>query len=186
MEFSRIKRCVVGGMLFITALLGQGPSAFASEDQQLLAKALSHYTMGLVYDFLGLTQEAVLEYEQASLLDQENYAIRLRLGIDYARLGRLSQAIEELKLAVQIQPDDLQPHYILALVYSTQKDFDKAASEYELILQHFSMVEPENIEVYGYLGQLYYSQGKFDKAIEQFKKILSLIEPTLSILKYLL
>jgi len=185
MKFLKVKRCVVGGMLLVVAFLGQGPLAFASEDQQLLAKALSHYTMGLVYDFLGLTQEAVLEYEQAALWDQENHAIHLRLGIDYARLGHLSQAIEELKLAVQIQPEDLQPHYILALVYSTQKDFDKAASEYELILQHFSKAEPENIEVFGYLGQLYYSQGRFDKAIEQFKRILSL-EPDNAEVMYLL
>ncbi len=146
---------------------------FASEDQQRLAKSLSHYTMGLVADLLGETEEGIKEYKQA-LHDADNYTSHLHLGIDYARLGNLQPAMDELLLAAKINPDDLKSHYLLALVYSTKNEFDKAANEYELILKHFSAIEPENIEIYSYLGQLYYSRGKFTKAIEQFEKILFL------------
>jgi len=176
---------MVGGFLLVVfAGLDRAPVS-ASEDQERLAKSLSHYTLGLIHDFLGSTDEAAGEYEQAAAFDKENFAIRLRLGIAYARLGRLSAAIEELQGAIRLKPDDLQPHYVLALIYSTQKDFNQAVSEYELILKHFSKVDPQNAEIYGYLGQLYYSQGNFDKAIEQFKMILSL-DPQNAEVMYLL
>ena len=146
----------------------------ASQDQEVLARSLSHYIMGMNHDLGELTEEAIQEYKEALSLDPDNYAIHLHLGIDYARLGQLSDAVEELKLVHRFNREDLQSHYLPALIYSSQKDLNKAADEYELILKHFSKAEPENIEIYGYLGQLYYSQGKFEKAIEEFEKILSL------------
>ena len=170
--FVRHMCCAV---LILAAVLSQfSHFVFASEDQQRLAKSLSHYTMGLIADLLEETQEGIDEYKQALAYDADNYNLHLHLGIDYARLGKLQPSMEELLLAAKLNPTDLKSHYLLALVYSSQNEFDKAANEYELILKHFATIEPENIEIYSYLGQLYYSQGKFNKAIEQFEKILSL------------
>ncbi len=149
-------------------------SVEASQDQDSLAKSLTHYTLGMMHDLYGTTDKAIEEFKQASEYDPQRAVIYLRIGIDYARLGKLTEAIESLKVVNQLKPDELQAHYLLALIYSTQKDFEKSADEYEIILKHFGKAEPENIEIYGYLGQLYYSQNKFEKAAQQFKMILSL------------
>ena len=141
------------------------------QDRITLSKSLAHYAMGQMYDLLGLPNRAVLEYEKASQFDDTSYVIHLRLGANYARLDMLDKAEEELRLVQQFQPDDLQSRYLLALIYSTQKKYDQAASEYEYILKSFSEVEPKNVEIYGYLGQLYYSQKKYKQAIEQFEHI---------------
>jgi tetratricopeptide (TPR) repeat protein len=140
------------------------------------SKAIAHYMMGVTYDLYEMGAEATTEYEKAALLDPNVASTRLRLGADYARLGRLDDAVNHLVLVQVLDPEDLQSHYLLALIYSTQKKFDKAAVEYEKILKSLTKTNPNNTDVYFYLGQLYYSQHQYDKAIAQFQKILT-IEP---------
>ncbi len=161
------------------------PLGISDARQDVVAKSLAHYIIGLMYDWLDMTEEAIEEFQEAVRYDPENYIIHLRLGADYARTNKIPEAIKELGLATELNKDDLQGHYLLALIYSTQKEFDKAAGEYELILKQFSKFDPKNIEIHGYLGQLYYSQRKFDKAIEQFKSILAL-EPANTDMLYML
>lgn len=159
--------------------------AFVHEQRVAMAKSLAHYCLGNRYDLLEQTNYAVLEYEKAAQFDEGSYLIRLRLGMGYARLNMLSEAVEQLKLVHQLNPEDLQSHYLLALIYSNQKQYDKAGEEYEFILKTFSQAEPQNVEIYKYLGQLYYSQRKYDKAVEQFERILS-FEPQNADVMYML
>ncbi len=160
-------------------------SAFVNEDRVALAKGLAHYAMGYRDDLLGQTNHAILEYEKAAQFDTSGYLIRLRLGAGYARLNMLPEAIDQLQVVHQLNPQDMQSHYLLALIYSNQRQYDDAAHEYEIILKTFSKEEPQNIEIYGYLGQLYYSQRKYDQAIEQFEKILA-VEPGNADVMYML
>jgi tetratricopeptide (TPR) repeat protein len=174
--------------LGVTALVLCSPvsaKAFVDHDRIAMAKSLAHYAMGFRYDLLGQLNRAVLEYEKAAQFDEGGYLIQLRMGTDYARLNMLSDAIDHLTRVPQLNPEDLQSHYLLALIYSNQKEYDKAAREYEFILKTFAAAEPQNIEIYGYLGQLYYSQRKYDQAIEQFEKILAL-EPKNADVMYML
>lgn len=186
MQPSVLMRLVLCTGLVLGAVGGRFVSfVFAGEDQEILAKALAHYTKGTMNDLLGEIEAGIEEYKQAIHFDPKSYAAHLHLGIDYIRLENLALSVDELTLAAQLNPEDLKAHYFLAVVYSTRNEFDKAAGEYEFILKHFSKADPENIEIYGYLGQLYYSQRKYEKAIDQFEKILSL-DPQNSEVMYLL
>ena len=173
-------------IVFVLVLfLANQSEAFVFQEKVSTAKSLSHYVMGQMYDLLGLTERAILEYEKAVQFDETSYLIRLRLGTNYARLGMLIEATDELRLVSQLNPGEMQSHYLLALIYSNQKEYEKAAGEYEIILKTFSIAEPQNIEIYSYLGQLYYSQRKYDQAIKQFENILEL-EPANADVMYLL
>jgi tetratricopeptide (TPR) repeat protein len=149
------------------------------------AKGLTHYVLGINYDLLDQPQQAVAEYERAAFFRPDEFAIQLRLGAGYARVNRLPEAIAALNAAAALNEEDLQAHYLLALIYSSQRDYDRAAEEYEKILTRFSHNDPNNIEIYGYLGQLYYSQQKYDKAIVQFQRILT-IQPDNTDVMYML
>ena len=164
---------VCAGICLMAFVCPPSAGAFANEDRIALAKGLAHYAMGYRDDLLGQTNHAVLEYEKAAQFDGSGYLVRLRLGTGYARLNMLPEAISQLQAVHQLNPGDMQSHYLLALIYSNQRQYDNAAKEYEIILKTFSREEPQNIEIYGYLGQLYYSQRKYDQAIEQFEKILA-------------
>lgn len=172
--------CVLIWLIFLCP-----PEGWAVTERDSLSKGISHYIMGMIHDFEGRTEQAVEEFKEAAKFDYTSYAIHLRIGADYARLGKLGEAIAELQLASQLNPADLQPHYLLALIYSSQQDFTKAADQYESILKHYSALEPENTQVYKYLAQLYYSQNRFDRAIEQYQKVLTL-EPKNAEVMYLI
>ena len=164
---------VCAAICLLALVCPRSAGAFANEDRVALAKGLAHYVMGYRDDLLGQTNHAVLEYEKAAQFDTGGYLIHLRLGTGYARLNMLPEAINQLQVVHQLNPGDMQSHYLLALIYSNQRQYDDAAREYEIILKTFSKEEPQNLEIYGYLGQLYYSQRKYDQAIEQFEKILA-------------
>ena len=179
----KIFGCV--GICVVALVCSRPVGAFALQDRVALAKGLAHYAMGYRDDLLGQTNHAVLEYEKAAQFDEGGYLIRLRLGTGYARLNMLPEAISQLQIVHQLNPEDMQSHYLLALIYSNQRQYDNAAKEYEIILKTFAEAEPQNIEIYGYLGQLYYSQRKYDQAIEQFEKILA-VDPNNADVMYML
>ena len=120
-----------------------------------------------------MPDSAVAEFEKAAQY-ADTALVHLHLGADYARMGRLDKAVDALQRALAYDTENVQARYLLALIYSSQKDFDKAAAEYESILTSFTAADPANLEIYGYLGQLYYSQKKYQQAIDQFEVVLSL------------
>jgi len=165
-----LKSKILGLIVAVICLILICDIGFCLENQERKAKSLAYYTMGVIHDLKGNSDKAIEEFEKSAKYEDSN-AVHLRLGADYARLGRLEEAIKELKIVTQNDQGNEQAHYLLALIYSTQREFDKAAEEYEKILMSFSEANPENIEIYGYLAQLYYSQKKYDKAIGQFEII---------------
>jgi tetratricopeptide (TPR) repeat protein len=138
------------------------------------AKSIAHYIMGVSYEFQNEADAALSEYQKAIQVDPSSFAAQMRLGIISSQMGHSFLAIKAFTAAIEIEPGDLQARYLLALVYSSVKDFDRAAQQYETILKTFTTIEPQNIEFYIYLGDLYYSQGKMELGIAQFEKVLVL------------
>jgi tetratricopeptide (TPR) repeat protein len=130
--------------------------------------------MGVSYEFNGDVNAAFSEYQKAVAQAPSSFPVQMRLGIVSSRLGYSPAAIKAFSAALEIAPDDMQVRYLLALVYSSIKDFDRAALQYEIILKNFTELEPGNIEFYAYLAELYYSQGKVDLGVAQFKKVIEI------------
>ena len=145
----------------------------AMDSQEEQVSSISSYAMGVIHDLNGDTQEAINAYQKSAKFKEAN-AIHLRLAGDYARLGKMDEAVKELTILLKDDPQNVQGRYLLALIYTTRKDYNKASEEYEKILTSLSDADPQNAEIYGYLGQLYYSQKQYQKAIAQFEKVLTL------------
>ena len=145
-----------------------------ADDPSPMARGVAHYIMGVNYDLLGMTSDALQEYRESARNDKSSFAPHLRLGVALAHEGDYPAAVRVLTKAVALDPQDMQAHYYLALVYSSLHDFMKAAEQYEIILKKLSVDEPKNAELFAYLGQLYYSQGQEAKAVMQFEKVLKL------------
>jgi len=148
------------------------PSSANDSKIHVQAKGLAHYIMAVMDDLNGDNQHAISEYQKSIKFDHKQPLSHLRLGAYYARYGRLAQAVVHLKEVVRLQPNSSQAHYLLALIYSSQKKYGLAADEYELILKTASKNNPDNTEIYSYLAQLYYSLHKYSQAIEQLNQIL--------------
>ena len=157
--------------------------AVGADDVQIppQSKSLAHYIMAVVHDLDGDTLEAVSEYEKAAKLDRQQPLPHLRLGAYYARLGRMNEAISQLKTVAKLQPQASHVHYLLALIYSSQKKYDLATVEYETVLKASSKNNPDNVEIHTYLAQLYYSLHRYPQAVEQFTYILQLAPRNVSV-----
>jgi tetratricopeptide (TPR) repeat protein len=129
--------------------------------------------MAVCHDLNGESAQAINEYQKSVKYNGSETAPRLKLGAYYLRLNNIKKAIIQLKTVTRISPQDPEAHYLLALIYSSEHQFDLAASEYEIILKNAAHDDPSNTDVFMYLGQLYYAQGKYPKAIEQFLKVLN-------------
>jgi len=167
-QYQRILLITVG--LWFTVLTNSSPA----ENVRIPAKskALAHYIMAVVEDLNGNDQQAMLQYEKSVKLDPQQPVCHLRLGAYYARIGRISEAVAQLKAAIKIKSDLVQSHYLLALIYSSQKKYDLAIAQYETILAAAAKDDPDNAEVHYYLSQLYFISGKYAQAQLQLSQVL--------------
>lgn len=139
-------------------------------------QALSHYIMGVLCDDLGDVESAIKEYRKALLTDNEAMAIRLNLAISLIRKNELPEAEKELRRLIKLYPKAIEPHVVLAILYSAQDKVDLAMSEYESALKEAANLNPKDIDIYRGLGSLYLKQKKLKEA-ENVYRIISALSP---------
>jgi len=166
-------KVLFGSLAFASACVSVYAGDTGTETQ---SRALAHYIMAVSHDLQGEHRDAAGEYERAAILNPKEALPHLHLAEHAIRNGLFDKAVVQLKTVLRLDPQNPQAHYMLALVYSSQKKYDLAAQEYEHILQTASKNEPGNLEIYMYLAQLYFSQGKYTQAIGQFNHIIA-VEP---------
>ena len=136
--------------------------------------ALSHYITGVMYEDLGDIDTAIEEFKKALKEDQETSAIHFHLAESFIKKNDTPKAIEELKLAISLGPEAIEPHAILALLYFSQDKIDLATNEYEIALKGAAKLNPKNIDIYRSLGQIYLQQKKFKEAENTYRLIIDL------------
>ena len=68
------------------------------------------------------------------------------LGIEYAKQGKLDEAIAEFKEATRVNPDYADAHYNLGVAYAKQDRVDEAIAEFETYLRLWPDA-PDRVEV---------------------------------------
>lgn len=142
--------------------------------EKKMSRALSHYIMGVMYDDLGELDTAILEYRQALRSDTHAVGVRLDLAAALIKKNELSQAIAELKTVARYSPEAVEPHAILALIYSSQDKLDEATAEYELALVKASKLQPKNVAIYKNLGLVYLQQERLQEARAVYELVVQL------------
>jgi Tfp pilus assembly protein PilF len=137
-------------------------------------QSLSHYIAGGYCEGLGDLEGAIGEYQKALKTDPQSSLLHLNLAAVFIQKNNPVLAIEELKKSINLAPEAVPPHALLALVYAAQDKADLAAGEYILALENARKSEPENINIYKGLGIIYLQQKKLKQAESIFKLILNL------------
>jgi len=145
-----------------------------AQSPQAQTQGLAHFIMGVSDDLNGRKDQAAEEYRKSIKYNGAQALPRLKLGLQYLALNQTSKATSQLKQAARLSPENIQVHYLLALIYSAEHKYGPATKEYEAMLKIASQEDPGDIDAYMYLGQLYYAQGKYAQAVEQFSKITHL------------
>lgn len=128
------------------------------------------YTLGFVYDKLGVLDSAELSYRKVIELDSMNANAYNALGYLFVEHAvKLDEAEKLIKRALEIDP--LNGYYIdsLGWLYYKQGGFDRAK---ELLLE--ALGQTEDPVIYDHLGDVYEKLGNEEEARKMWDKALEL------------
>ena len=131
------------------------------------AVAFAHFQLAYVYTNLKRPEEAKPEYERAIALDPKFFEAYLNLGTLLLESSP-KDAVAPLRKAVELQPAQNHPHYLLAVALDRSGDEPGAAKEFEQIVS----LEPNDITAFRYLGWYFLRQGKPAEAEAKFREAL--------------
>jgi serine/threonine protein kinase/Flp pilus assembly protein TadD len=94
------------------------------------------------------------------------------LGTGYAADGKIREAIEQLTVALQLDPDFGPALNQLGYVYANSGEFEKAIE----CFQRYAAVNPGDANPYDSMAELYFKMGRLDDAVAKYKEVLD-IEP---------
>jgi tetratricopeptide (TPR) repeat protein len=120
-----------------------------------------------------------LEWDWGAAEQSFQKAIELNPGYQIAHqgyaaelmaLGRLDEAIEQMKWALRLSPFDLMSSISLGLVYATAGEYERARVALDRTLELF----PDNAQVHEVLGDFHCERGRFEQGISMIRRAESL------------
>ena len=99
---------------------------------------------------------------------------RIRLAEALASVGRYDEAVRELNVALEIDPEHTGAHLVLGIVAMLQKDYETADSYYARVLEltagmQFEQVSTTRELAFYYLGESALDRGHYEEAVGYFK-----------------
>jgi Tfp pilus assembly protein PilF len=92
------------------------------------------------------------------------------IGVAYLKKGALSQALEELRHALEYQPDVPETYYNLGLVYAALGQHDKAIRAFREAIRY----RPSYVDAHASLGTALLEAGRKDEARLAFERVIAL------------
>ncbi|MEE9189661.1 MAG: tetratricopeptide repeat protein [Candidatus Neomarinimicrobiota bacterium] len=133
-------------------------------------KALRHFMDGQLYLNQGDYAMAIVELQEALMLDPDVSTIYVSLSECYWYLEKPNRALSYLKKALELSPDDIDAREIMANQLVLRRLFDKAEEQYLILIESY----PENAEYYFAMGELAKLQQKYEKALYYYRKTFEL------------
>jgi len=108
-----------------------------SNPQNLYNRALVKQKLG---NYEGSNEDFTEAYNQFKANESSNkYSTRFNMGINYRKLGKYLESVEEFKKAIEIHADKASVYNNLGLTYFEKADYDEAISNFSKAIR----VEPQ-------------------------------------------
>jgi tetratricopeptide (TPR) repeat protein len=121
-----------------------------------------------IHEKLGNMAEAAAAIEQLLVIDPSNTAIQKMLSELYVRSGQYDKALLVLQDIIELTPDDMDARERKAAVFISQDDWEKAAAEYEYIIN-----KPEiPLDIKLRIGISYFNKSLSDSSLTPLTKSL--------------
>ena len=157
-------------LLMVAALLLSSTPALAVKalEARNIAFKLQSEAMKLYKE--GSYRKAIELLRQVTNLSLNSFLAYFYLGLSLSADHRYSEALEPLKIALELEPGHIQAHIALGDVYLKLGDVSEARAEYLRALYAQESYAP----AHDGLGRVYEAQGDYDRAIEEYKKALQI------------
>ncbi|MBU4261904.1 MAG: tetratricopeptide repeat protein [Proteobacteria bacterium] len=148
-----------------------GSKVFDQAVQAFPENSKVFFEYGLYLDRLGKPDEAVAKMEQVLAMTPEDaYALNY-VGYTWADRGiNLEKALEYIKRAVDLKPDDGFVRDSLGWVFFKMARYGEAVKE----LEAAAGMQPDDPTIQEHLGDAYQKDGQMQKAVEAYGKAVSL------------
>ena len=90
------------------------------------------------------------------------------VGLTYLESKDYKKAIESLKEAIRLKPNDAGAYYWLGFAYAEIENYQKAIESYKEVVR----LNPDFVYTYDPLGSAYFALNDYEKAIESFKEAI--------------
>jgi len=136
-------------------------------------EAMIHYNLGVVYGHRGRDAQAIEEYLRALALGTgiADVEVSLNLGGALLREGRHDEAMESLRYALKLEPENPWAHLKLGCAYAELKQYDKALAHFQDARKRYGEWHHGKDWSAAVLdiANAFREQGKRDEAIQAYK-----------------
>ena len=147
---------------------GQQAAERAVETDSTSAQA--HYSLGLLLDATGRSDEAVAELRAALDLQPLNDDAHRLLGRVLARRGRYEEGLAELQKAVAIRPGFWQNHIEVGLTHFEAGNYECAIASFMQV----TALQPESPRGFLMLGAAQMARDELPAALDAFTRAITL------------
>ncbi|XP_043551558.1 tetratricopeptide repeat protein 7A-like isoform X1 [Chiloscyllium plagiosum] len=121
-----------------------------------------------------LHKKALKALRRAHSLDSEDHRIALYLSLQLAFNRQISEAIEQLQVALKLRNDDMHSLHLLALLFSAQKHYQRALEVINMAVSEY----PENFSLFFTKVKLEAVHTGPEEALETCRNMLNLWQTT--------
>jgi tetratricopeptide (TPR) repeat protein len=133
------------------------------------------YLKGLAHEALEQEEEALLAYQQATVLNPENVNGWLLLGRLYDRRQQQESAVNSFQQVLDLDPNNLDANYELSISLAKQGDWKETLRYSRRAIE----IDPHYAKAYNQLGLACYCTDQFEEAIEHYRQAIE-IDPQYS------
>ncbi len=126
--------------------------------------------LGFALHKQGHLSAAVINYEQAIVIDPKFVFAHNNLGNVFKDLGKFNEAISKYQDSIKLNPNYAEAYYNQGLVYKKLYRYNKSIESFQYALK----IKPRYLDAYFDLGQALVSVGQFEEAIKNFQKVVDL------------
>jgi tetratricopeptide (TPR) repeat protein len=118
---------------------------------------------------VGYWQNSITLYDHALKVSAFNDVIRYNLGLAYAKLADLRQAIDNYDRAIEINPGYVDAYVSRGIVYDELHSFARAIEDFDRAVK----IDPECAYAYNDRGAAYAKLGNAGQAIEDYGRAIN-------------
>jgi non-specific serine/threonine protein kinase len=128
----------------------------------------AHRSLGRVYMFKKMTEDAIEEFKKAIELRPNCYEAYRALGWLFEEARNYDEAIKWAQKVLEIRPTDKEAFLLLGIAYHDQQLYDSALEAFHKALD----LAPDYSAAFYYIGSTFLKLGKFDQALESYQKCM--------------
>ena len=128
------------------------------------------FEQGLNYMQYDAPQQAMVTFQEILQKFPDLASVHAALGLCFQRIDDASRAMEELRYAIELSPQDPLNHLYLADLYFAKERYDRAAAGYQTVVEQ----DPLNVHAYDRLGQMALQLSDYAAAERWIRRLITL------------